>query len=64
MENVLKTWPPKILPQMLEHRDERRGDQLFLLLVACFEDVQPDGIFGVGRVEVDDLVRSASRYEI
>ncbi len=49
---------------MLEHRDKRRGDQLLLVLVASFEDVQADRIFSVRRIEIHDFVRATSGDEI
>lgn len=45
---------------MLEHRDERRGDELPLFLVVCFEDIEADRIFGIRRVKIDNLVRPSA----
>ena len=49
---------------MLEYRDERRGHQLLLILVAGFENIQADRIFVVRGIKIHDFVRAVSGNEI
>jgi hypothetical protein len=49
---------------MLENGDEGRRDEIPFLVVFGFQNIQPDGILRVRRIEIHDFIRPALRNEM
>ena len=60
MEDVLEARPPGVMPDVFEGCHCSSGDEGAGFLWRGFKDVEPDGVRGVGRIEVDDVVGAVS----
>lgn len=61
VQDVFEAWPPAFMPDALEGTHNARGDEMSLVGRGLGEQIEPDGVVEVARVEIHGLLGAASR---
>ncbi len=56
VQDVFEPWPPALMPEALEGAHDAGGHQMAILGRGLCEQIQPDGMIEVARVEIDRLL--------
>lgn len=64
VEQIFESWPPRVSPEMLERRDQVRGDKRTVVWRDVEERIERDRMREIGRLDEYDIIDSCRRYSV